>query len=510
MKLPSWTWSILVLAILALPIFACLDTLPIQLWDESRLAINAFELYKSKNWLVTTYNDQPDMWNTKPPLLIWFQVIFFKLFGISELTLRLPSAIAGALTCLALYTFLSKKLYRPATGVLAVIILVSSAGFIKYHHSPRTGDYDALLTYFSTLYCIFYFRYLDEDRRKFLLLSLVFMTLAVMTKTIAGLLFTPGLFLYTLYKKKLLTTLKAPQLYIGITIFICVVVGYYYIHEQHTPGYFQAVMDNDLLGRYNTSGTIYGRGNSNFFFYLELATQKYFNYWYILAIIGAIAGMSAADKKIKDVTAFSLILSSSFLIIISQGQVKNDWYDMPAYPFLSLLAAIGIWFICQLLLRIDFTGLISTKKAVILFAFVAAVTFTPYFVSLGSSLNPDAGTWIAQNTNICSYLKDKYHGQLSKTDSIIVLKDNDYHANVEWYVKVLNNKGAYARIIGLNQLDSFSQVVAFQPHIKKQLKNNYNNEVLEENRYGIVTVYKLHGRKTAENMVGIQTDSLSH
>ena len=30
---------------------------------------------------MTYYLDEPDMWNTKPPLLVWLQVIFMKLLG---------------------------------------------------------------------------------------------------------------------------------------------------------------------------------------------------------------------------------------------------------------------------------------------------------------------------------------------------------------------------------------------------------------------------------------------
>ncbi len=44
----------LILAILVyMPIFGHLDTLPIRIWDESRLAINAFEMYKNGDFIVT-------------------------------------------------------------------------------------------------------------------------------------------------------------------------------------------------------------------------------------------------------------------------------------------------------------------------------------------------------------------------------------------------------------------------------------------------------------------------
>jgi len=43
----------------------------LQLWDEARLAVNATEMLQSGDWLVTRYDGSSDLWNTKPPLLIW-------------------------------------------------------------------------------------------------------------------------------------------------------------------------------------------------------------------------------------------------------------------------------------------------------------------------------------------------------------------------------------------------------------------------------------------------------
>ena len=43
-----------------MPIFGHLDTLPIPISDESRLAINAYEMLKNKNYLVTHFEGKPD------------------------------------------------------------------------------------------------------------------------------------------------------------------------------------------------------------------------------------------------------------------------------------------------------------------------------------------------------------------------------------------------------------------------------------------------------------------
>ena len=141
----------LVLAsLISIPIFGHLDRLPIRIWDESRLAINAYEMLYDGDFIVTHFDGQPDMWNTKPPLLIWLQVISMKFNGVNEVSVRLPSAIAAFLSCLVILIFSMRYLKQFWFGFIAIIVLITTQGYISVH-ATRTGDYDALLTLFTTL-----------------------------------------------------------------------------------------------------------------------------------------------------------------------------------------------------------------------------------------------------------------------------------------------------------------------------------------------------------------------
>lgn len=93
---------VLALLLIGIPLFQYLDYLPVRVWDESRTAVNAYEMYQHGNYLVPTYNEEPDMWNTKPPLMVWLQVFSMKLLGTNEFSLRLPSAFAALVTCILL------------------------------------------------------------------------------------------------------------------------------------------------------------------------------------------------------------------------------------------------------------------------------------------------------------------------------------------------------------------------------------------------------------------------
>ncbi len=47
--------------------------------------MNTFYMLNDNDWIVTKYiNFEPDMWNTKPPVMIWLQVASINLFGFNE------------------------------------------------------------------------------------------------------------------------------------------------------------------------------------------------------------------------------------------------------------------------------------------------------------------------------------------------------------------------------------------------------------------------------------------
>src|SRR5688572_15039809 len=93
---------ILTLLLCYFPLCHHINAYCIQSWDESRNAVNAIEMLHNHNWLTRYFNNEPDMWELKPPFLIWCQVLSFKLFGLSEITVRLPSMIFSMGTVLLL------------------------------------------------------------------------------------------------------------------------------------------------------------------------------------------------------------------------------------------------------------------------------------------------------------------------------------------------------------------------------------------------------------------------
>ncbi|MFN8397990.1 MAG: glycosyltransferase family 39 protein, partial [Bacteroidia bacterium] len=94
--------DLLVIAAVALVSFLpFLGAAPLFDWDEINFAESAREMIVSGNYFQVQINFEP-FWE-KPPLFIWLQVLSMKAFGVSAFAARLPNALVGVATLMALY-----------------------------------------------------------------------------------------------------------------------------------------------------------------------------------------------------------------------------------------------------------------------------------------------------------------------------------------------------------------------------------------------------------------------
>ena len=303
----SLAWAVL-LAVVSIPIFVHLNHQPIRIWDEARLAMNAYEMNRDGNLLVTHFEGKPDLWNTKPPLMIWLQVLCIKILGFTELAVRLPSAIAALFTCLVMALF-SKRYFNDALpGMIACLVLVTTNGYIHIHAS-RTGDYDALLALFTTTFCLAAILFAEKRSIKYLHIFFAALTLSVLTKSIQGLLFLPAIGLFVLVRRQAGVFLRNKWFYIDLGIFLLLAGGYYLLREQYNPGYLQAVWENELGGRY--LGTLEENRQSNGY-YLEQLRIWLFKPWVWVSIAGIVAGWFYGNALYRRFTIYMTLLAVSY------------------------------------------------------------------------------------------------------------------------------------------------------------------------------------------------------
>ena len=113
---------LIALAIVALYVLIGTRT---TLWDrdEPRFARAVVEMVESGNYLVPTFNGR--LWADKPILFYWLLSLPVRLFGPTELALRLFAAIGTASTCLLTF-FIARRLFNARAGLWAMVILATT------------------------------------------------------------------------------------------------------------------------------------------------------------------------------------------------------------------------------------------------------------------------------------------------------------------------------------------------------------------------------------------------
>lgn len=471
-------------------LFAQLDYLPIILWDEARLAVSAYEMSKSTNPLVVTYTNIPEFWSVKPPLLIWIQALFIKALGYNEIALRLPSALAGLGTVLLLFRFAKKYFQSPIIPYLVAGILLTTPGYISIH-GTRTADYDAMFILWNTLYCLAYFTYLEKKNLNYLFVFFLGLFLAVMTKSIAGFICVPALFLYTLYKKELGNVLKNKYIYLGIVLTISAIVTYYFFREKSSPGYLDLVMKEELFGR--ISGSIQ-EDKEPWWFYLELMFRRDYMFWFPLLLVSIGLMPIITDIKTKSALIFALMCGGFYLLIMTLAGTKLEWYEMPIYPFLAIVTGCGIYFILAMISNFEvfpsdrykywFSGLV-----ILLISFYAIklvyknVFYTPL---------PPHG----ENTyQISLFLRDQLKNQTLPPNTKII--HEGYDAGIIYYKYAFQEKGLDLVGMSKDSLKSEDIVLVHEPHVENHIRDNFELEQLQHHKN--IKVLKILSQKKIED-----------
>ncbi len=437
-KFPSILFITISLLAIALAAFINLDRLPIRLWDESRLANSAYEMYRNGWSLVTTYDGSPDMWNTKPPLLIWMQTLAMHLFGPNELAVRLPSGIAVFLTCAGMFYFSRKATGRYLLGFFSAFVLISCVGFNEFH-TGRSGDYDALLTMWTT-FAAFAFFLADRSRfqsRRWSILFFVFLAFAVLTKSVAGLLFAPAFLIYVLVRGNFMAAIKSRHVWWGVAIFVVSVLGFYLIREALGPGYLKAVMENDVFGRYNTA--LEGHRGSPKYYLMNLINFRFAEF-YLFAVAGIIVLLFMKKSPVRDVGLYAVLMFVIYMLVISFGQTKLEWYDNPIFPFAALMAGVFFVLLSETLSEALGKTALSNHSGMVVSALVFLFfLYPPYIAMVGKNYKREQYPWDVGFYARANFLQKAVKGEYDLNGVAVV--QVKYAAHEYFYVRKLQDAG---------------------------------------------------------------------
>ena len=333
-------------------------------WDEGIYAqvsrqILSTQHFNPSNWLVLHWNT--GLWLEKPPLTFWITALFYKLFGVSEFTARLGSALAGIATVKLLHYWLL-RIRGLLTSWLSTFILLSTFGFL---HIARVGETDTLLSFGCLLALIGLTEVLRNPLQPGLFsnpangwyLYWTGFAIALMSKGAAS----GGLFLTLLLLLALdpilRRSLRAPFL-CGLLLFLALALPWHlYLLHRYGNFFIDEYLNLHVIGRVTHQ---YDGHITHWWYYLRvlLFSAPPWVLLYPIALYTALrprpmkpitpgapssppllaAKVDSQDTSLRPLALFALIQIIAFSFV----QTRLPHYVAPAYAPLSALVAIWI------------------------------------------------------------------------------------------------------------------------------------------------------------------------
>jgi 4-amino-4-deoxy-L-arabinose transferase-like glycosyltransferase len=303
--------------------------------DETNYAETAREMIVSGDYLTVQIDFEP--FPEKPPLFFWLQVLSMKVFGINEFAARFPNVICGILSLFMLYYF-GRRIYSHRFGLLWNL---SYGAAILPFFFFRSGIIDPWFNLFIFLGITLFIFYLDPEKQHIrfrnLLLSALFLGLAVMTKgPVATLIFLLCFLTFLVLKRfRISTTLGHVLLF----ILVLSLVGGSWFVVQAASGNSGIVREfiNYQVKLLSTDSSIH---------------DGFFGYHLVVLLLGvfpaSVIAMRSITKKAEDTELQGLfrqwmyILLLVVLILFSIVNTKLLHYSSLAYFPLTFLAA-WVW-----------------------------------------------------------------------------------------------------------------------------------------------------------------------
>ncbi len=452
--------------VLSVPLWLKVDSLPLRIWDEARNAVNAVEMYESGNYLIRTFDYEPETYNLKPPLLTWLQVIGIHFFGYTELAIRLPSVLASLGSMLFIFLIVYRSTRNLAFGLLGAAIAVTSFGFYG-RHVGRFGDHDALLVLFCTWLIYLFLEYL-KDPKSTRLYGIALVTCAgILTKSIAIMVLFPGLLACLILSGHLKTTLTNKHFYLALLAGLFPLVVYYGLREVQQPGYLSLVWNDELFPRYiNKSDNLQFR-DEGFWYYFNLIRTEQFRFWvYLLpALIFPLVFKTTIRKTYLNL----LLIGGFFMVIISLG-TKNFWYDAPIFPILASLLSISLFVVFNQV----------TKNIVIQAIAVLGLAYYPYSKAHQWSVLPTERYYEWEANGISYFLKnDRLRNQITHNTQILLDLDYGLEPHIFYVRKLKKETGIDLERVRIYNIQSGDTLLITYKSTQDTLSTNYHLHTID-------------------------------
>jgi 4-amino-4-deoxy-L-arabinose transferase-like glycosyltransferase len=323
-------WSLIFLC--SIPAFFYLGTPAIYIWDEAVYVNASLDMANGASWWLPVNGE----YNTKPPLALWLQAIFLQFIPSAEWAVRLPSALSVTGILILLLTGLKRWGFDFWTRLLVLVAFVGHEGYIR-HHIARTGDLDAVMTFFTTAYVMVALDAIQQNRwnKKHLVYFFVAVVAAFYAKSIGGwMMLAPLGIIWILSPVR--TILLTFRFWVGAALAGSTCLLYYLTRELLQPGFLDLVWHSEYQRMFRNVMPWHEHGAS--YYFTNFVTLKTFTPWIYFLGGATIYGMVfLKDMAIRRHLLQWMILGFGYMLVITIPATKLEWYDAPAYPFFALI-----------------------------------------------------------------------------------------------------------------------------------------------------------------------------
>lgn len=263
--------AVLLLLVIILRVFL-MGSLPLTDTTEARYGELSRVTAVGNYWLMPHMSPAQPFF-AKPPLSTWFSAASWLSFGRSEFALRIPSLLMMLLSCGALlYGAASFKLTRPQWLFACFVIMTAPVGFISAGAVMTDATQLAVITWAM----VFLWRTIGPDsvdydvkKRKFdrlgfwVMLGIGALAKGMATWALVGL---PVILFWVLMPKaEVVAQFKKIWSWLGLILFICIVLAWYVPAEIYYPGFINYFIVGEHFHRFidpGWKGDMYGYAHS--------------------------------------------------------------------------------------------------------------------------------------------------------------------------------------------------------------------------------------------------------
>jgi 4-amino-4-deoxy-L-arabinose transferase-like glycosyltransferase len=321
----------ILLALLSILYLFGSNILPLIPPDEPRYSQVARQMFASGDWVTPRLGNHP--WFEKPVLLYWLMCVSFKIFGVTEFALRLPSTIS-ALICVYLTYNIVRKAAGESAALLSAIISGTSAFFVAFAHA---ATFDMLLTVCvaASLWSVFEFDALT-GKKLYLFLAYAFCGLGILAKGFvapAVIILTASIYWFTEHRFRDLGKLHLIK---GILL-AAIVAGVWLVPVTliHRSLFWNDFFLQHHLARFTSSKL---HRAESVFFYVPIVLLGVYP-WTAALFCGFRDGRTDQQRKLM---RFSFIWFISSFVFFSLSRVKLPGYILPLAPPLAVMSALSI------------------------------------------------------------------------------------------------------------------------------------------------------------------------